>query len=442
MGRAHENAALCVASHLKSLGETFTLARFADNLRTNGWEIQFLAFEFAAFFLRAQGFRVDVLGDDPAVNRNLLFEAVEKFNHRIILVSDLYLFESSDAARRWSNGWLFGFGVPVATFDHLNFYPDNRKLHLAFSRLLQGAGAEPFVFNICPLPSKLAAVVRPCPPHNPVDSRDARFFKVDASYAKALSFDRAKVRDQLGFTQNEKVVFVPVGSWSAGISPEFMAPYHNCYASLLSRYLSRGGCDIRLVLLGGNFKRSRSCDGRVCIEFFPSLPFDSVQELLRVSDLVVTDNIISSSMCRAVMEGIPAAAMMSSLDTVYDGKKHRFEAPFQLSEFVSNWLEKIEVQKPNSLYPFLVYPLGWKEELRVLLEQNPYCEAIEQIELFDEADASRRLNRLLMDRSARESQRMKQARFAQAVRNLAKPVSIVSEIIEGRAEHRPQETVH
>src|SRR6266536_5608979 len=114
-----ESNALFVTARYRSLGETYTLARFAGGLRAAGWRVDFLAFEFAAAFLREQQMPVTLLGDDRRENRVVFDRLVAERPPQVVFTTDYFLLCFKETADVWSNRWLFDLGCPVASFDHL-----------------------------------------------------------------------------------------------------------------------------------------------------------------------------------------------------------------------------------------------------------------------------------------------------------------------------------
>lgn len=441
---------LFITARQQSLGETYTATRFAAKLRSQGWSPHFLAFPFGAGFLRNEGFPVSLLGDDRKRNKDSFFDAVRVLSPELIFISDYYLFTSKDVTPAWSNEWLFDAGSPVATFDHLKFHPNRRSIFLAFLRRF---GIEPrresgnsetdlaetgpvrpgksVFFHIDPLPAGIAGLVRPCPPHDPAVEADrliAKFNPFDDGEARRSSV--ARIREQLGFSKGEKIVCVPVGSWAARAAKDLGIPYYDRFPTLLAHHFRGLRSKIRILLLSGEFKKSSQQYGNVEVHLCSGLPFDAAQDLLCASDLVLCDNVTSSSLSRAVMQRIPAAALINSVDVNREDDTPTFSSPFPLSPFIQELLRSIETTAPHSVFPFHSFPLGWAEELRPLFDRNPYRDTFEWLEVFDDAVSSAALEALLLDREVRRSLQLRQAAYATCVNKLPEPWSITQRIIQ------------
>jgi hypothetical protein len=451
--------AVFVTARHSSSGETFTASRFAADLAADGWAIDFLAFPYAARYLQQQGWSLTLLGESREENHRTLQHLMAERSPQLIITSDLYLLESADVARLWSNRWLFTFGCPVVTFDHLAFHPQSWSFKLLFLRrfkLRTTAGdqfgeGEPFdphgrfpkgeapVSDICEvdeLPIEVAGVVRPCPIHDPGPDSDLRIKKYCAIKANGGN-SPGQARDRLGLDPDERLILVPVGSWALQLAIDLSIPYYDYYPRLLARYLRRCPVKVRIVMLCSELKPSRESHGRVTIQSVPGLPFDQTTSLIAASDLLLCDNITSATIGRAVMIGGPAAVATSKVEAHHEAGSIRFTAPFSLSNHVAHILDEMERRAPGSVFPFSVYPLGWTDATRRLLAGNPYTTTFTQLELFDEKQMMTGLEQLLLDQEVRQQLMQRQTEYREAALGLPVAAEIASQILAAKQSSQP-----
>lgn len=433
--------ALFITSFHQSLGETFTLARFAADLRGEGWQVEFLASEFAAAFLREHGHEMTLLTRTREGNQALLIATLRRFAPALIVTADFFLFEATDARRFWSTRWLIDSGVPVLTFDHLKFHPEPREITLGFrsrfdrDETLLGnfagvpAGAVPRHTVRVPALPEGVALVRPCPVHDPRPQADPRIRCYDISRGERRGTSPAAARKRLGIADEEKIVVVPVGSWAIDLARHVRLPYPDLLAQVLLRCLERVAGRVRILLIGKGLQPAKEVRGPVTLELVPGLAFDDLQNLLSAADLVLGDNATSATLGRGVMAGAPTAIFVSSLTVRGDGEQLLLDAPFEVSQFARELIENTERMAPGSIFPFAVYPLGWRVEMRPLFDANPYSDAVEWLELFDEQDSAARLSSLLFDRTVRESLIARQRIYRRLVQALPTAAEMVSDVM-------------
>lgn len=435
------SSALFVTSFHQSLGETFTLARFAADLRAEGWRTEFLGSEFAAAFVREQGHTVSLLTRDRESNRTLLQSAVRRLEPALIVTADFFLFEATDARQMWRTAWLTESGVPILTFDHLKFHPEPRAITLGFKsrfdrdETLVGnfagvpAGAVPRDTVRVPALPEGVTLVRPCPVHDPRPRSDPRIRCYDISRSEGGGTPPADARKRLGIAEEEKVVVVPVGSWAIDLARHVRLPYPDLLARMLLRCFARAAGRVRILLVGKGLQPSKETRGPVTLELVPGLSFDDLRDLLASADLVLGDNATSATLGRAVMRGAPTAILVSSLTVRRNGDGLLLDAPFVVSDFARELIVATERSAPGSVFPFAVYPLGWRDEMRPLFDGNPYSDAVEWLELFDENGSSERLSNLLFDGTTRERIFERQRTYRHLVERLPGAVEMVSGVL-------------
>jgi hypothetical protein len=445
--------ALFVTSLRPSLGETYSAVRFASGLRGCGWQVEFLASEFAAAFLGPEALPSTVLGASARRNRALLLERAMASNPGLVVTADWFLFAAGSGDSRpapmgegpppspaFDPNWLLDLDCPVATLDHMGFHPGRRTLRTGFCERLsltrpppRGAEGPPRLETTIPeLPDAVAAVIRPCPLHSARPPREGRCVKFPVIGGRARTDDEhCRARESLGLSPHEQLVVAPLGTWSGELCRELGIPYGRLFPSLILDYLAATGSRVRVVFVGaagGDWPERR---GRVVVERLASASLQRTQVLLSAADLVIADNATSSFLGRAVASGVPAAVATSSLSIERGVAGIGFRAPFPISEAVGRLLREIDAEARGSVFPYLVYPLGWREELAPLFQDNAYADSLWWLELFDEQRTTELLEQLLHDEAVRGALLERAAAYLRDLETLPGPCEI-AESIEGR----------
>jgi hypothetical protein len=448
-------SALLVTSLRPSLGETYSAARFASGLREDGWRVEFLASDFAAGFLRQQDLSLTVFEQSGNDNRELLWRRAAAAKPSLVMTADWFLFDAGAGATSGRPGtneggsgsgsapvfdprWLLDLDCPVTTLDHMGFHPGRRTLVTGFAeRLARLRGLSPPAREGAPrpettirdLPREVAAVVRPCPPHPARPASDENCYKFSVNEGSPRSDgEMRRAREGLGLAAGEKLVVVPVGTWAVALCTDLGIPYERFFPRLLVEYLAGSPWPVRVVLLGGQGQARHEVQGSVAVESRARASFGEAQELLMAADLVVADNATSSFLGRAVVEGVPTAVLTSSLTVERESGGPRFVAPFRLSEPVRRLLCDIEAEAPGSLFPFLLYPLGWRDELAPVFKDTSYGAALQWLELFDEEGTTRVLLDLLFDGTTRRELLARQVSYGCDLAGLPRPSAIAASI--------------
>jgi hypothetical protein len=267
-------------------------------------------------------------------------------------------------------------------------------------------------------------LVRPCPAHDPGPAEQPRIRPYDMTRGEAddmetgTAADRNAARRRLGIPDRDRLIVLPTGSWAMELARVLRLPYPHLLARLLLRYLSGTPQPVHLVFVGSELEPAHESHGSSSVRMLAGLPFRELRDLLAAADLVLGDNASSATLGRAVMGGVAAGAFAGSVEVRRRGARIDLVAPFPQSPFVADLLGTLERERPGSVFPFAVYPLGWRREMESLFSGNLYATALVWMELFDEEATTRRLMELLFDPGARRSLAERQATYRQRVRAL------------------------
>jgi hypothetical protein len=153
------------------------------------------------------------------------------------------------------------------------------------------------------------------------------------------------------------------------------------------------------------------------------LPPREFDQLLSEADLLVTANISATTISKAMVYEVPAMVLQNRV-LAYTREEAEAQMEETASAALAEWLER-----SVPLYPFALWPLGYYRFVAPLLENNPYLQAVEVLEMLDEKRVEATLHRLLFDATARAEQAHRQAAYLNHVRSLPSGAQLVRDYL-------------
>jgi hypothetical protein len=197
----------------------------------------------------------------------------------------------------------------------------------------------------------------------------------------------------------------------------FVQACHTMLEHLLSRLLPHAD----VLAVGPQLVfHDRTPDG-----FHPLGPMEPerFRRLIQAVDLHISNNIVSVSLHRLALGGIPSVALMNSLHK--RSGRLRWELPVAptLTESAQRVVDGVDY-----LYPCRMFPVGWYQFLRSLLDGNPFSDVVAQVEVFDEEAALATILPMLSDGPQRD--RLAEARetYLAALRKLSEVDTILHRV--------------
>lgn len=187
---------------------------------------------------------------------------------------------------------------------------------------------------------------------------------------------------------------------------------------LLEIYLRQLGPGVHLLHVGPE-AFDIGLDGRY--HWLPSLSPVRFDALLGASRLLLTANIASTTIARAIAKGVPVVALANAhhLRTPGDWPEACLGLP---SAAVGNWL-----RGATPFLPFLMWPSGSYDFLEPVLHVNPYRGAVLISQVLNETQVVNTLRALLFDPAARDAARQAQADYVRLLSSLPGPAEHLSQ---------------
>ncbi|GGM20759.1 hypothetical protein GCM10011608_01700 [Micromonospora sonchi] len=357
-------------------GELAIATEFAQRMAGTGFRPLFLVPPSHRRLIANAGLDYQVMVPGAGkINRIQLQDIQHVHRPALVVLADFMNYDFCDRHYGLSRADLSIFDCPIGTFDN-------------FSWGRPGAWLDTYGFKAkyeadISLDG-LAFRLRPCPLNNPLDEMsgpDVHAYPLLESTVDVPVAQRADVRRELGLTRDRPVVLVTGATWQRMHQAyprvvNFVDASHRMLERLLSRLLEHAD----VLAVGPQLVfHDRVPDG-----FYPLGPVEPerFRRLIQAVDLHISNNIVSVSLHRLALRGIPSVVLMNSL-TLRNGRL-RWEGTTDrpLTDFARQVVEGVDY-----LYPCRMFPVGWYHFLHSLLADNPFTDVVPHVEMFDEEAA-------------------------------------------------------
>jgi hypothetical protein len=230
-----------------------------------------------------------------------------------------------------------------------------------------------------------------------------------------VGIDRAAARASLGLDDDARLIVTTTASWqTAKAQPDGQGrAAAAALPPLLLDALATLDPRVRVVHVGPEaFGPSALADRYRWLAPQPAARF---LEILAAGDLLLSLNLSATTIGAAVASQLPVVVGTSSLRGTPEEVAAALPSP--PSPALLEWLR---LQSPRT--PFRVWPLGLHDFLGPIFADNPYTSTFDVVELFHLPGVRDACARLLFDPAAADSQRARQAAYAERVRTLPSPV--------------------
>jgi hypothetical protein len=271
-------------------------------------------------------------------------------------------------------------------------------------------------------------ILLPCPMHEPgpvVGRRGTpfRYWDVPIRIPEKL---RTSIRRRY-LAGDELLVVHSVPNWAWRAADALRLPFYRFLPQLLGEFFGGSRPPITIVSVNnGSLLDQAGVPGVRVVNLAP-LPTADFEALLFAADLLMTENKVSISMGKAIC-GLQTCAVL----------KNGYRLPELLAMVEPRIRELIlamENDRPGSVYPFDVFPSGFKDSLEqlVLYRDNSIVEGFAELEVFAVDDTRAALHRLLHDRAARDAQQTRQRQYVDRLAGLGDATDVLEQMLR---EHR------
>jgi hypothetical protein len=231
--------------------------------------------------------------------------------------------------------------------------------------------------------------------------------------------ERKSLRGTLGISEDAKIVLMCSAEWQhAHYESDAANRLAVSLPRLMADYLSRIGQEVHLVHIGPRaFDLNDAMAGRY--HWMPPLAPEHFDKIVAIADLLFSANISATTIAKAMAYEVPVLVVHNSVSA---GSREEAESVLACppSPYLQRWLNE-----STPLFPFLLWPLGYRRFVAPLLQNNPYMNGVEFLELLDEQRIEAALRSLLFDRTARQEQAQRQGAYLATVKSLPTGVQAI-----------------
>ncbi|WP_283137884.1 DUF6365 family protein [Rhizohabitans arisaemae] len=343
-------------------GELAIATEFARRMRGTGFTPLFLIPPTHRGAVAEAGFAHHVVIPGAGkINRIQLADIQHVHRPALVVLADFLNYDFCDRHYGLTRDDLDVFECPIGTFDNFSWGREGAWLDTyGFKARYEGEITL----------KGLSFRLRPCPLNHPTAPAEPGVFPYPllAEPPATARPPAREIRAALGLDDGKPVVLVAGATWqrSHAAYPRVTAFVQAC-TEMLERLLTPLLEHAHVVSVGPSpVFRDGAPPG-----YHPLGPLAPARfaELAGTVDLHVSNNVVSVSLHRLALGGVPSAVVRNSL-TADDGT---------LSESAREVFARI-----GEPYPFHMFPVGWYHFLRSLLAGNPFAALITPIEVFRE----------------------------------------------------------
>lgn len=399
---------LFLALSTKGFGETILGLQVARRLRQRGEEPVFLIHESSVPLLQSSPFEFMTISEHAGALLPMFVAELADHDTATIILSDFFTTDLWLDHHGLDHEFLTQRGVPIVAIDTWCIKTTGAAIDIYWQKTRQ---FEDWT-------DELAMVIQPVPLAPPAAGRQV--YSCLPRPADAGPAGRDGLRARLGIADTDKVALFCTAGWQqTKYSCEHAQRFAAALPVLLARYWQRLGPDVHLVHVGPH-SYEMPLDGRYhWLSQLAPAEFDAV---LGGADLLLTANISSTTIAKAMVSGIPVLAMINSHEIRHAGDLARLGHVVD-DEDAAPW-----ARQNLPLYRYYMWPVGYYRFLDPLLRDSAYLEAVPTVELLDRRAVVTQIEALLHAPAARALALRRQARYVASLEGLPDPADLVMRV--------------
>jgi hypothetical protein len=381
-----------------SYGELHMALDFAQRQRAAGIEPVFVVPPSHAELTRAKGIRFETLIPGSGKLNVMLLRAVRsRFQPKAVILADFLNYVFCERHYGLTLDDLDLFEAPVSGIDIYDFARTGGRVDTYgfYTKGMRGVSVDRYQHLLQPTP-----IVAPDPPRDGQIIKYPLFESLDPTSAR----QRDQARRALGLGARDRVVLVTSAIWQQmHLSYPGVLPFIGACRTALDEILARVAGDAIVVSVGApEVGESREIPRLRRYSHLPAAEFD---DIAAACDLYLSNNYVSTSMCRFALKGVPTLLVQSSIAKHPDGG------------YV--WFGREDAPPPPLLddvpraYPYRMFPVGWHAFLRPTVENNDFYRIMRHTELFDTDGSVALIEAILRGDDARRSEHARERYRAQ-----------------------------
>lgn len=390
----------------KGYGETLLGVHVARSLRSRGDDVVFVTHGSSASLLASSAFAFESVADHAGALLPLyVAQMVEEHRPATIVLSDFFTTDLWFAHHDVDRSFLHGFGLPIAAIDTWDIKRSGTAIDIYWRKTRQ---FEDWT-------GELALLLRPAP--IAAATGDANVYSFLPAECLADRATRAHVRAELGLPATARLALFCTAAWQ---QTQYACPHAQRFAAalpqLLAGYFDDLGNDVHLLHVG---PRSYEFTGRPWYHYRDQLDPTDFARVVASADLLLTANISSTTIGKAMVSDVPVVAVINSFEC--ETPAAGAALPFPVHQATQSWLA---ANAP--IYRYSMWPVGYHAFLEPILSDNPYRDAITTAELLDRPGVVGTIDALVRPGNARTGALERQRAYVSAVRALPNPADLLT----------------
>jgi hypothetical protein len=396
---------LFLALSTKGFGETLLGLQIARALADRGDDAAFLIHESSATILKSTPFEFMTLSEHAGPLLPTFVSAmVDEHAPASIVLADFFTTDLWLDHHGLTRDFLKPLGVPLVAIDTWCIEKTGTEIDIYWQKARK---FEDWTHE-------LDLVIQPVPlvPHH----AGRQVYSCLPSPCDTGAGVRECLRARLGLSPDDKIVLFCTAAWQqTKYSCEEAQRLAATVPLLLTRYFSRLADDVHLLHVGP--QRYETVLDRY--HWMSQVEPAEFTKVVGGADLLLTANISSTTIAKAIVSGVPVLAVINSFQCATPDDLDRL--PFALDdEDARPWLlENVP------LYRYYMWPVGYYSFLQPLLSGSKYLQAVPTVELLDRQSVIAGIEALVQPSIWRTEALQRQAAYVAEVRGLPNPADLV-----------------
>ncbi len=403
-----------------SNGEFIIAIEFCKKLPKNKYDILFLTSSKGVNYFNQNHFDYIVLESPESEsmiqvkqkNRQKTQQILDEFKPDYIVMSDVYTMWYSASWTGIDIEMLKSSKALVGSIDSYQFKDTN------YVQDFYGG----YIAELPKLMDECHFVIRYCPINKYLEQNK------QVKCTCLFDFEKPNEETRIDFckkhhTRNdEKVIIMTTSDWET-LNINRLPALTNMIQwipKIIAECIKELDCNITIIHVGPQPLDTDFNKTKIHYQYHKFLSPDVYNAYLNYSDLFITTNIISTTLAQAVYHNTPSIVFQNS-------KYINFSQMAGILEKMPDWY----VQMANDVsvaYPFRLFPFGWYEFLKPLLEDNPYCSTFVQVNIFKKNMIIKKLKTYLYDKGEIDKLRKIQSNYISTVLKLPSPDEILQSL--------------
>ncbi|MCI9410666.1 MAG: hypothetical protein HFG36_01200 [Eubacterium sp.] len=410
---------LFIVTSYWAYGELAIACEFAKRVEKVGGQVHFLVPPTHQKTMKSWGFGFTTLLVKSRVLNVILLKDIEsRLRPKVVILADFLNYNFCEAHYGLTYKDLEIFSGKIGTFDDFDWVKtkDCMDTYGFKAKRFAEIDIRKYGFGLCP-----------CPIVNPIDAeRENTFFyrltdrKLPYCIGKTDEYKR-----KLDIPTGRKVILYTNAVWQDNYKnyndvQQFVEVNQAIFWHLMERLAKK----YTIICIGKESYYKKKTEN---IIFIDSVPPDVFDQYILATDLFLSRNVVSTSLARAVLSGVPSVCIQNSIRFKRDVKGENSIAISYENDFVNEQLNKLQRS-----YKYRMFPVGWYYFLQNIYDNNPYFDTFYQVEQYDIEHTMNTIASLLENRDTYDRLRLKLEQYESILNRLPDIAEITNHLLGGR----------